>query len=140
MILRMLENVVIRGLDRLTFRARDRRPDQPEELVLGTVAHPYHPDRSEDARLDVLSFSFFKQVGPGSHTNSHCHPHFSFIGDQVEVRAGGSSNAGTNPAVGASRLGNSERLPLVRCSSLEQAFPNGSKICDRAFLRHRAQK
>jgi len=38
------------------------------------------------AALDVLLFSFFKQVGPRGHTNSHCHPHFSTIGDQVEVR------------------------------------------------------
>src|SRR5208337_1672530 len=28
------------------------------------------------AALDVLSFSFVIQVGPRSHTNSHCHPHF----------------------------------------------------------------
>jgi hypothetical protein len=34
----------------------------------------------------MLLFSFLKQVGSRGHTNSHCHPHFSFIGDQVEVR------------------------------------------------------
>ncbi|MGA8491605.1 MAG: hypothetical protein WB711_14355 [Terriglobales bacterium] len=40
------------------------------------------------AALDVLLFSFLKQVGPRGHTNSHCHPHFSTIGDQVQVRVG----------------------------------------------------
>lgn len=39
------------------------------------------------AALDVLFFSFLKQVGSCGHTNSHGSPHFSFIGDQVEVRA-----------------------------------------------------
>src|ERR1700730_2991930 len=38
------------------------------------------------AALDVLSFSFLEQVSPRGHTNSHGHPHFSTIGDQVEVR------------------------------------------------------
>src|SRR5208282_2248175 len=38
------------------------------------------------AALDVLLFSFFKQVGPRGHTNSHRNPHLSTIGDQVEVR------------------------------------------------------
>jgi hypothetical protein len=36
--------------------------------------------------LDVLLFSFLEQVGSRGHTNPHCHPHFSFLGDQVEVR------------------------------------------------------
>jgi hypothetical protein len=38
------------------------------------------------AALDVLLFSFLKQVGSGSHTNPHGDPHFSLLGDQVEVR------------------------------------------------------
>jgi hypothetical protein len=38
------------------------------------------------AALDVLLFSFLKQVGSGGHTNPHGHPHFSLLGDQVEVR------------------------------------------------------
>jgi hypothetical protein len=38
------------------------------------------------AAIDVLLFSFLKQVSSGGHTNSHGHPHFSTIGDQVGVR------------------------------------------------------
>jgi hypothetical protein len=38
------------------------------------------------AALDMLLLSLLKQVGPGGHTTSHGHPHFSFVGDQVEVR------------------------------------------------------
>ena len=38
------------------------------------------------AALDMLLFSFFKQVGSRGHTNPHGYPHFSTIGDQVEVR------------------------------------------------------
>ena len=38
------------------------------------------------AALDGLLFSFLKQIGSGGHTNSYGHPHFSTIGDQVEVR------------------------------------------------------
>jgi len=40
------------------------------------------------AALDVLLLSLLKQVGSRGHTNSHCHPHLSAIGDQVEVRVG----------------------------------------------------
>jgi hypothetical protein len=53
-------------------------------------AEAVHRDRSlifdSVAALDVLLFSFLKQVGSGGHTNPHGHPHFSFLGDQVEVR------------------------------------------------------
>src|SRR5208282_637724 len=45
---------------------------------------------------------------------------------------GGSSNAGTNLGVCASRFAQSEVLPLARFPSLERASPNGSKICGRA--------
>ena len=37
------------------------------------------------AALDMLLLSFLKQFGPRGHTNSHGFPHFSFLGDPVEV-------------------------------------------------------
>ena len=39
--------------------------------------------------LDMLSFAFLKQSGPGGHTNSHDNPHFSLIAGPVEVRSRG---------------------------------------------------
>jgi hypothetical protein len=56
----------------------------------GERAKTVHGDRplifNSVAALDVLFLSFFKQVGSRGHTNSHGRPHFSFIGDRVEVR------------------------------------------------------
>ena len=67
------------------------RTQKPIEIVLASptdldTSIATHYPLIEDAALDVLLFSFFKQVGPRGHTNSHGHPHFSTIGDQVEFR------------------------------------------------------
>jgi hypothetical protein len=40
-----------------------------------------HSSSTRVAALDMLLFSFLKQVGSGGHTNPHGHPHFSFSGD-----------------------------------------------------------
>src|SRR6266481_1883377 len=63
---------------------------------LGYLAHgderakTVHGDRplifNSVAPLDMLSLSFLKQLGSRAHTNLHSHPHFSTIGDRVEVR------------------------------------------------------
>jgi hypothetical protein len=90
------------------------------------------------AALDVLLFSLLKQVGSGGHTNPHGHPHFSFVGDQVEVRVRRVKERGTNLGVFAKPFEDS--LPLARFLSLERTCPNGSKICDWAVPRRRAQK
>ncbi|MGC1224691.1 MAG: hypothetical protein WA872_23150, partial [Candidatus Sulfotelmatobacter sp.] len=72
------------------------RHEFPDWVRIGYLAHgderaeAVHRDRplifNSVAALDMLLFSFLKQVGFRGHTNSHCHPHFSFIGDQVEIR------------------------------------------------------
>jgi hypothetical protein len=58
----------------------------PNSVGLGCLAHgderaeTVHGNRSlifyPVAPIDVLLFSFFKQVGPGGHTKPHGHPHF----------------------------------------------------------------
>jgi hypothetical protein len=92
------------------------------------------------AALDMLLFSFLKQVGSGGHTNPHGDPHFTTIGNRWKSASGGSWNAGTNLGVCAKPFGDSDLLPLARFLSLAQTFPNGSKICGGVVPRHRAQK
>jgi hypothetical protein len=56
-------------------------------LALAETVHRNRPlIFNSVAALDMLLFSFLKQIGSRGHTNSHGHPHFSFTVDQVEIR------------------------------------------------------
>jgi hypothetical protein len=58
MIARMLENAIIKGFDGLTNLFPAKKIDQRNQdtlIKLGKVAHPYHPERMEEATLDIES-------------------------------------------------------------------------------------
>ena len=58
MLARMIESGIIKLLEKLIGAVHGRKPIQPDlssQVVLGTVSHPYYPERSERAFLDEVS-------------------------------------------------------------------------------------